>query len=92
MDETTRRLVEQLRQFSTPELCDGCAERRVMDYHIKPRTSEKRIAGPALYHRKNEGVRRGHPPHPLAGQTKVKGYHWFMLPDGIRFELKEQKS
>lgn len=48
MDETTRRLVEQLRQFSTPELCDGCAERRVMDYHIKPRTSEKRIVGPAL--------------------------------------------
>lgn len=48
MDETTRQLVEQLRQFSTPELCDGCAERRVMDYHIKPCISEKRIVGPAL--------------------------------------------
>ena len=48
MDETIRQLVEQLRQFSTPELCDGCTERRVMDYHIKPRTSEKRIVGPAL--------------------------------------------
>lgn len=21
-----------------------------------------------------------------------KGHHWFMLPDGIRFELKEQKK
>ena len=48
MDETTRQLVEQLRQFSTPELGDGCAARRVMDYHIKPCISEKRIVGPAL--------------------------------------------
>lgn len=48
MDEKTRKLVEALREFSTPELCDGCSERRVMDYHIKPRISEKRIVGPAL--------------------------------------------
>lgn len=48
MDERTRALVAELRQFSTPELCDGCSERRVMDYEIKPRISEKSIVGPAL--------------------------------------------
>ncbi len=48
MDERTRALVAELRQFSTPELCDGCSERRVMDYQIKPRISEKSIVGPAL--------------------------------------------
>ncbi len=48
MDDRTRALAEQLRQFSTPELCDGCSTRQVMDYEIKPRISEKRIVGPAL--------------------------------------------
>ncbi len=48
MDERTRALVAELRQFSTPELCDGCSERRVMDYQIKPRISEKSIVGPAF--------------------------------------------
>lgn len=41
-------LIEQLREFSTPELCDGCAEFQTMDYQIKPFVSEKKIVGPAL--------------------------------------------
>jgi len=48
MDPTILELIRQLREFSTPELCDGCTERRVMDHHIKPRISEQKIIGPAL--------------------------------------------
>ncbi len=48
MEASIQALVRQLREFSTPELCDGCTERRVMDYHIKPRISEQKIVGPAL--------------------------------------------
>jgi len=48
MDPSLSELVRQLREFSTPELCDGCTTRRVMDYHIKPRISEQKIVGPAL--------------------------------------------
>ena len=48
MDEKIKKLVERLREFSTPELCDGCSERRVIDYRIKPWISEKCIVGTAL--------------------------------------------
>ena len=46
MNETSKKLSEKLKQFSTPELCDGGAE-GVMDYTIKPFVSSGRIAGPA---------------------------------------------
>ena len=48
MERSVFELVQQLREFSTPELCDGCVGRPVMDYHIKPFLSEQKIVGPAL--------------------------------------------
>lgn len=112
-------LIEQLREFSTPELCDGCTEFRTMDYQIKPFVSEKKIVGPALTVDVPEndggvtvepgdiivgdcnGVLVLHPEEIPAVLEKAKiygavpvpgkGHHWFMLPNGIKFELKEQK-
>ncbi len=46
--ELLASLIEQLREFSTPELCDGCAEFHTMDYQIKPFLSDQKIVGPAL--------------------------------------------
>lgn len=37
-----------LRDFSTPELCDGMGEFRAMDASIKPRAAYRPIVGPAL--------------------------------------------
>lgn len=46
--EETRALVEKLRGFTTPELCDGMGVYRSMDYHIKPRAGKDKIVGTAF--------------------------------------------
>lgn len=46
--EETRALVEKLRGFTTPELCDGMGVYRSMDYHIKPRAGKEKIVGTAF--------------------------------------------
>ncbi len=44
---TTKEMVEKLRKFSVPELCDGMEEPRVMDYQVKPLAAGRKIVGPA---------------------------------------------
>lgn len=41
-------LIERLRKFSTPELCDGTIVYNAMDYRIKPMVTTTKIAGPAV--------------------------------------------
>ena len=41
-------LLDRLREFTAPELCDGAGLYRAMDYHIKPRAGRKKIVGRAL--------------------------------------------
>lgn len=41
-------MIENLRGFSTPELCDGMSEPFVMDYQIKPMVTDRKIVGPAF--------------------------------------------
>jgi regulator of RNase E activity RraA len=41
-------LIEKLRKFSAPELCDGEIVYSAMDYHIKPMVTTKKIVGPAI--------------------------------------------
>ncbi|MEI3388261.1 MAG: hypothetical protein V8R22_00315 [Lachnospiraceae bacterium] len=40
---TTKEMVEKLREFSVPELCDGMEEPRVMDYQVKPLAAGRKI-------------------------------------------------
>ena len=44
----SRDLIERLREFSAPELCDGSIVYNAMDYHIKPMVTRKKICGPAV--------------------------------------------
>lgn len=48
MAETLWELVEQLKGFSVPELCDGAGLYHAMDYRIKPWLGRTKILGPAL--------------------------------------------
>lgn len=41
-------LLRELRDFSTPELCDGAGLYHAMDYRIKPQISDKKIVGTAV--------------------------------------------
>lgn len=41
-------LIEKVRTFSTPELCDGEIVYNAMDYRIKPMVTMTKIVGPAL--------------------------------------------
>lgn len=41
-------LLDALRDFSTPELCDGAGLYHSMDYRIKPRISHEKIVGTAV--------------------------------------------
>jgi RraA family protein len=41
-------LIERLKQYSAPELCDGMIVYNAMDYHIKPMVSAQKIIGPAI--------------------------------------------
>lgn len=56
MDEKLKKIVEELRQFTTSELCDGAVEYHTMDYHIKRRVSDKKIVGPAFTVNPPKGV------------------------------------
>lgn len=47
MKSSLKEIVDQLREFSTSELCDGCEEYHTMDYHIQRQISDKKIVGPA---------------------------------------------
>ena len=41
-------LLERLRDFSTPELCDGAHRCIAMDWQIKPQVGKNKICGPAV--------------------------------------------
>lgn len=49
MKKTIQQLVEELREFSTSELCDGvgAGKYQTMDYHIRQMVTDKKIVGPA---------------------------------------------
>lgn len=44
----TPELIERLKKFSTPELCDGTILYNAMDYRIKPMVTTQKIVGPAV--------------------------------------------
>lgn len=49
MNLPVKELIEQLRGYSVPELCDGAGLfYNTMDWHIKPMVTEKKIVGRAL--------------------------------------------
>lgn len=48
MEIVSQEVLEQLRKFSVPELCDGMEVYNTMDYHIKPMVTTKKIVGQAL--------------------------------------------
>lgn len=56
MDEKLKSIIEQLREFTTSELCDGAIDYNTMDYHIKRRVSDKKIVGPAFTVNPPKGV------------------------------------
>lgn len=41
------RMIDKLKQYSVPELCDGAGNAQMMDVQIKPYVTTDRIAGPA---------------------------------------------
>ena len=43
-----KELIERLRAFTTPELCDGAGLYHSMDYQIKPWICRTKIVGPAI--------------------------------------------
>ena len=43
-----RELIERLRRFTTPEICDGAGLYHSMDYRIKPWIGRTKIVGPAV--------------------------------------------
>lgn len=49
MEGNIKEIVDRLRAYSTPELCDGAGVYHAMDWEIKPWIGDKRkIAGPAV--------------------------------------------
>lgn len=44
----SNELLERIRKFSAPELCDGSIVYNAMDYHIKPMAASRKICGPAV--------------------------------------------
>lgn len=48
MMELTKEMREELRSFSTPELCDGAGDYKTMDYQIKEMVTQDRIVGTAF--------------------------------------------
>ena len=56
MDEKLKSIIEQLREFTTSELCDGAIDYHTMDYHIKRWVSDKKIVGPAFTVNPPKGV------------------------------------
>lgn len=52
----TDELIDKLKTFTVPELCDGCTDPNVMDYRIKPAFGTPRICGRAVTADIPEGV------------------------------------
>lgn len=50
------RIIEKLRCYTTPELCDGAVEYRTMEYYIKPLASAMKIVGTAFTVEAPKGV------------------------------------
>ena len=50
MEKKIKELVEELRNYSVPELCDGMEGGlyHTMDYQIKPHVTQQKIVGPAF--------------------------------------------
>lgn len=48
MEKKIEELVRRLREFTTPELCDGAGLYHSMSYQIKQRIGRKKIVGPAV--------------------------------------------
>ena len=48
MEKKVEELVRHLREFTTPELCDGAGLYHSMSYQIKQRIGRKKIVGPAV--------------------------------------------
>ncbi|MCR1899129.1 RraA family protein [Irregularibacter muris] len=48
MEKIPEKILEQLREFSVPELCDGMGIYNIMDNDIKPMVTQQKIIGPAL--------------------------------------------
>lgn len=48
MEKGVEEIIEKLRNFSVPELCDGAGLYNTMDYHIKPMVTQRKIVGTAL--------------------------------------------
>ncbi|WP_432630939.1 RraA family protein [Brotaphodocola sp.] len=48
MEKKIEELVRHLREFTTPELCDGAGLYHSMSYQIKQRIGRKKIVGPAV--------------------------------------------
>jgi len=48
IERPSPELIEKLRSFSAPELCDGSIVYNAMDYHIKPMVTRQKIIGPAI--------------------------------------------
>lgn len=48
MNKKERELADELRRFTTPELCDGAGLYHSMDWHIKPWVGNRAICGTAV--------------------------------------------
>lgn len=56
MTKALETVIQELRRFSTPELCDGAEDYKTMDYQIKPMVNDKKICGPAVTVQVPEGI------------------------------------
>jgi RraA family protein len=48
IERPSKELLEKVRGYSAPELCDGSIVYNAMDYHIKPMVTKQKICGPAI--------------------------------------------
>ena len=48
IERPSKELLDRIKEFSTPELCDGTIVYNAMDYHIKPMVTKQKICGPAV--------------------------------------------
>lgn len=48
IERPSKELLDRIREFSAPELCDGTIVYNAMDYHIKPMVTKQKICGPAI--------------------------------------------
>ncbi len=48
IERPSAELIEKIKKYSAPEMCDGTIVYNAMDYQIKPYTSKEKIVGPAI--------------------------------------------